>query len=92
MIKLSKVDADAPGQLAASQEEMPEMANVGRAYVNSLRDWMTLKERGLPDSARVRTMSPWLARCREIEAEAIDSVFDHEKVIGLFGVFNDLSL
>ena len=92
MIGLSKSGADAPGRLAASQEATPDMANVERAYVNSLQDWKTLKERGLPDSARVRTMSPWLARSQEIDAESVDAAFDHEKVVGLFGVFNDLSL
>ncbi len=80
------------GSLAASHEAKLDMANVKRAYVNSLQDWKTLKERGLSDGVRVRTMSPWLARSPDLEAEAADVLLDHERVMNLFGIFNDISL
>jgi hypothetical protein len=68
------------------------LAQVNRAYVNSLQDWQTLKKEGLSDAAQIRTVSPCLARSGEFNAEAADALMDHKCVVDLFTIFNDVSV
>jgi hypothetical protein len=92
MIKPSEVGAVFGAEPSPAPNTETAMTRVERVYVNSLQDWRTLKERGLPDAARVRTASPWVAFSEEINAEAVDGFLDHESVIDLFTAFNEVSL
>lgn len=68
------------------------LSDVGVAYVNSLEQWRALLAAGLPETARVRTASPWLVRSGPGNFEAVDDAVDEAFITKLVLTFDELSI